>query len=413
MALSADHPARPGKGLHFGTLSAHFSGLQTATIERMFATVERTVDQALERRREARRRELREICEREARDKQRVTEIVREAEDEGDWRAAGCSSSAQWLAQICSSDHRTAERITRTSGALRELPALDEALGSGALTLDQVAAAAEFATPETDAELVRVAVGKAPSAIALAARTLAPPAVEDDQVLYERRALSMTWTRGRRELAFSGRLPLEQGAVFEQAIWSIAKTQRALDKQTGIILDWHQSAADALVTLAKRCRGAGGGVQRSPTTLIVHVSEDAPPLLEGAGPISPETAERLGCDARRLTIKPSGRDLVHSRVGRCASYAQQRALHKRSGHCQYPGLYRRPRTGSTPPPAGRARRHDRTRQPHPALPPPPQAPARPPHPHQRNRRPARLRGEAGRADHHQPATRTAPLAGMA
>ena len=34
----------------------------------------------------------------------------------------------------------------------------------------------------------------------------------------------------------------------------------------------------------------------------------------------------------------NGRDLVHSRVGRCASYAQQRALHKRSGgHCQYPG----------------------------------------------------------------------------
>jgi hypothetical protein len=69
----------------------------------------------------------------------------------------------------------------------------------------------------------------------------------------------------------------------------------------------------------------------------VHLSRDEPPLLEGAGPLSPETAERLTCDARRLTIKPQGRDLVHSRVGRCASYAQQRALHKRSGHCQYPG----------------------------------------------------------------------------
>ena len=43
----------------------------------------------------------------------------------------------------------------------------------------------------------------------------------------------MTWTRGRRELAFSGRLPLEQGSAFEQAIWSIAKPQRALDKQAG------------------------------------------------------------------------------------------------------------------------------------------------------------------------------------
>ncbi len=158
---------------------------------------------------------------------------MREADDEEDWRAAGCSSSAQWLAQISSSDHRTAKRITHTSDALRDLPALDHALSTGALTLDQVAAAAEFATPESDAELARVALGKAPSAIALAARTLAPPTVEDDQALYERRSLSMTWTHGRRELAFSGRLPLEQGAAFEQAIWNIAKSQRALDKQAG------------------------------------------------------------------------------------------------------------------------------------------------------------------------------------
>jgi hypothetical protein len=78
-------------------------------------------------------------------------------------------------------------------------------------------------------------------------------------------------------------------------------------------------------------------VRRSQTTLIVHLADDAPPQLEGAGPLSPETAARLTCDARRLTIKPSGRDLVHSRVGRCASYAQQRALHKRASHCQYPG----------------------------------------------------------------------------
>ena len=42
------------------------------------------------------------------------------------------------------------------------------------------------------------------------------------------------------------------------------------------------------------------------TTLIVHLSEDEPPMLEGAGAISSETAERLTCDARRLTIKLYG-----------------------------------------------------------------------------------------------------------
>src|SRR5258708_32772009 len=113
----------------------------------MFVALEGTVDQALERRREARRREARALCEQRARLAQRLTEIVREADDDGDWRAAGCSSSAQWLAQISSSDYRTAVRITRTSSALRSLPALDQALSAGVLSLDQVAAAAEFATP--------------------------------------------------------------------------------------------------------------------------------------------------------------------------------------------------------------------------------------------------------------------------
>jgi hypothetical protein len=302
----------------------------------MFATMDGAVDQLRERRRAARRRELRSLCEQEARIKQRMTQIVREADDDGDWRAAGYSSSAQWLAQLSSSDHRSAAQITRTSSALRRLPALDHAMSTGALSLDQVAAAAEYATPETDAELARVSVGKPPSAIALAARSIVPPTVQDDEALYQRRALSMSWTRGRRELCFSGRLPLEQGAAFEQAIWHTAKHQRAIDKQAGTIVEWQQSAADALVTLARQ-RGADGGVRRSPTTLIVHISGEGPPLLEGAGPVSPETAERLACDARRLMIKPSGRDLLHSRVGRCASYAQQRALHKRSAHCQYPG----------------------------------------------------------------------------
>jgi hypothetical protein len=301
----------------------------------MFATQDRATDLERERRRAARRCELLSLCEQEARIKQRVTEIVREADDEGDWSAAGCSSSAQWLAQISSSDFRSAARITRTSTALRSLPALDHALSTGILSLDQVAAAAEFATPSTDAELARIAVGKPPSDIALVARTVVPPTVTDDQALYERRALSMSWTRGRRELVFNGRLPLEQGVAFEQAIWNIAKSRRATDKQAGTVLDWQQSTADALVTLAER-RGADR-VKRSPTTLIVHLSADEPALLEGAGPLSPETAERLVCDARRLAIKPSGRDLVHSRVGRCASYAQQRALRKRSAHCQYPG----------------------------------------------------------------------------
>jgi hypothetical protein len=47
----------------------------------MFAILEETVDQVRERRREARRHEVRTICEQQARLAKRLTEIVREADE--------------------------------------------------------------------------------------------------------------------------------------------------------------------------------------------------------------------------------------------------------------------------------------------------------------------------------------------
>src|SRR4051812_25307637 len=186
------------------------------------ATTEGTIDQALARRRAARVREILEHRAEDARRAHRMTQIVREAEDDGDPQAAGCTSGAQWLAQISYSDYRTALRIVETAEALRDLPALDATFGSGELTLDQVAAAAPVATRESDAEIARVAVGKAPTQIAREARRIVPPNVTDDQELYRRRALRMSWTSGGRELVFSGQLPLEQGLAFEQAIRALA-----------------------------------------------------------------------------------------------------------------------------------------------------------------------------------------------
>jgi Domain of unknown function (DUF222) len=305
----------------------------------MFGTSHGTIDWTLEREREAAEREVLSIREQRARLDQRLTQISRQAEERGYWKAAGCASVAQWLAQITSSEYGAALRITETAEALRKLPALDNALGSGELTLDQVAAAAPIATPESDAEIARIAVGKAPRQVAAAARRIVPPTVLDDQALYTRRELRMKWTNDGRELTLNGRLPLEHGLALEQAIWNIAKPARAADKKHGSeLLEWRQYTADALVTLATQRGDAADGPRRSTATMIVHLSDDEPPVLEGAGPISPETVERLCCDSRWMAIKLVGSDLVHSRIGRCASWPQLRALYKRAGgHCQYPG----------------------------------------------------------------------------
>jgi hypothetical protein len=244
--------------------------------ERMFATTDDAIEVPTQRVGDACWNRLGELAARAARDTHEVGELVRGAADREDWKRAGFSSIAQWFAQAYGCDHGTAVRITRTALALRVLPELDGAMSRGELTLDQAVAATKVATPETDAELARIAIGKPPSEIERIAHTMVPPKIADDQALYERRALSITWTRGKRELRFSGCLPLEQGAAFEQAIRNIAKPARAADKKASATLEWRQYTADALVTLATQPSGGDGGIKRSPTTLIVISATTAP-----------------------------------------------------------------------------------------------------------------------------------------
>ena len=307
----------------------------------MFALPSGTVDHAQRPEHEAVTNAVRANREHAARLDHELTVLVRRAEDNGAWRAAGCSSGTQWVAQITNSSYRAAELITTASAALREAPMIDQAMSDGTLNLEQGNAALKHATPETEAQLARLAVGKPPGRIALEARKLHPPTLADDQAIHKRCSLRMTWTDDRSELMLTGRLPHELGVLFENAIWDAAKQQRAEDKKHGVVLEWQQSAAVALVTLTTQSGSSSdrrGGVTRSRTTTIVHLSADEPPTIEGGGPISPEKAEHLTCNSRLVYIKPDGTDLVHTRIGRDASWFQLRALHKRAGgECQYPG----------------------------------------------------------------------------
>ena len=200
----------------------------------------------------------------------RVTQLVREADDDGDWQAAGCSSSAPWLAHLLSSDHRTAVRISRPATRCVSCPRSTRAR-PGALTLDQVAAAAEFATPASDAELARVAVGRRRADRPVAVGSCRPPSRTTTRSM---RGGRCGW-RGRRgrELAFSG--CCRSSRVSSSSRRSGIRQGAACRRQAGRdILDWQQSAADALVSLATRDRFAPTvATARSPTTLIVHVSE--------------------------------------------------------------------------------------------------------------------------------------------
>jgi hypothetical protein len=69
------------------------------------------------------------------------------------WRGDGAVSMAAWLTERCGVSGATAGIFVRTAARLSSLPHLAAALADGTLSLDAVAPLAEFATPESDAEL--------------------------------------------------------------------------------------------------------------------------------------------------------------------------------------------------------------------------------------------------------------------
>jgi hypothetical protein len=83
---------------HFGTVSAQLLVLGGGILERMFETLDeaQALVQADQIGRQARWRMLVSNCEQVARLTQQNTQIVRRADDAGDWRVAGCASIAEW-----------------------------------------------------------------------------------------------------------------------------------------------------------------------------------------------------------------------------------------------------------------------------------------------------------------------------
>ena len=273
--------------------------------EHMFATLEGTVDQVLERRREGRRREVRAIGEQQARLAQRLTRdrargrrrgglarggvLLERAVAGADLEQRPPHREAHHAHQRCAArlarprpraQHRGAD--PRSGGSRRRVRDSRERCGArarGARQGAQCDRAGRSHARSADG-------GGRPGAVRA---SLAEHDLDARPARACASAGGYRWSRAQPSSKPSGTSP-------SRSAHSTSKPARTLE--------WQQYTADALASLA-RCGGTESDIRRSPTTLIVHLSDDAPPLLEGAGPISPETAERLACDARRLTIKPT------------------------------------------------------------------------------------------------------------
>ena len=145
-------------------------------------------------------------------------------------------------------------------------------------------------------------------------------------------------------LAVEGALPPEGGVALKLTLESLIRMPPKGDDRTQ-----QQRCADALMELCTRQLDSGSLPSvngRKPHLMVVVQAETLagkpgapPPRLEGAGPISVETAKRLLCDGSVsvLTVDKTGVVLDLGRTRRLATEPQRRLLVGRDQHCVGPG----------------------------------------------------------------------------
>jgi hypothetical protein len=301
--------------------------------------------------------------------------------ERGGWAVDGVQSPAHWLEWKCAIAPNTAREHVRVAIALPELPKLAAAFSEGRLSFSQVRAISRVATAADEGHFVEIANYTTAGQLEKVIRGYR--GVKREQELgaaharHEDRRCDWRYTEDG-SLLITAKLPPEDGArviaALEEASDHLdeecqeqeenvsAETRgargdlpgdadhvpgkRSGQKRKRRHLRGGRRAADALLMMAERSQCAGknsrSGADR--TTVTLHVDVDS--LLNDSGElcdidgtaVPAETARRLSCDARIVTIlEKQGEPLKLGRRTRTVTVAQRRALEARDGCCVFPG----------------------------------------------------------------------------
>ena len=293
-----------------------------------------------------------------------LTSAVRAADRREAHAADGAASMKAWLRGICHLAPGEATAIVSTGRRLEQLPATAETFAGGeitatharvitrALTPSRIAKAADagIELAETDRILAGVARATTPEETAQAvARWVAgvdPDGALDDAADVRRRFSMATGLNGRVHVR--GELDPVGGEYLHTALAALMNG----DRTAGDRRSHAERQGEALVALARGALDGGSLPDVRGERPHVRVTIDWQSLcaargtvgvaggdLGWAGPITPETARRLACDASvaRIITGPDGLPLDVGRAQRTASAAIRRAVVLRDGHCVFAG----------------------------------------------------------------------------
>lgn len=293
-----------------------------------------------------------------------LTRVARTADRREAYRRDGAASMKAWLRGHCRLAPAEATAVVSTGRRLEQLPATASAFADGhigaaharvitrAMTPGRIAKAAEAGIDlaETDGILADLARETTPDETSRGvARWVAgvdPDGALDDAADTRRRLTMASGLGGRVHLR--GDLDAVGGEYLHSALLALMNG----DRPKGDTRGHAERQADALVALARGAldggslpdvRGERPHVRVTIDWMALCAERGAPGVSGGdlgwTGPVTPETARRLACDAGvvRIITGPDGLPLDVGRAMRTSSAAIRRAVELRDGHCVFTG----------------------------------------------------------------------------
>ncbi len=257
----------------------------------------------------------------------------------------GAGSLVDWLVFRHGMTRFSAREMVRVSEAIGNLPLITQAFAEARISWDQLRAVTEFATSDTDEELIDRIADLSPADI----RSLQHVEVtepEEEQVHRDRR-LRWWWDPAAPKLHFEGVFPEAEGSVLLDALRRAAN-ERKLDPETGDPMMTDVAMADALLAMGSKFLGADSDADRAHLLVITDIetllaAQSGGAVLGNGRYISNATLRRLACDARlQLAVEESDRGVVGiGRTSRSIPGWLRKLVLARDDGCRFPRCHRR------------------------------------------------------------------------
>ena len=261
-----------------------------------------------------------------------LVDAVGELAETEAWFGDGAGNLAAWLCARWQISMRSARELVRDAEALRQRPALQTALATGSISVDQCKAIATLSEPDTDdaERWLEVLPFWSFSELEREARKKVARELErKDGGEY----LRMEHTRDERYVRGEFQVHPEDGATL------LAAVEAHIPNGTRL-RDWDRASARALVELAK------GATAERPLVLL-SVSEEellagAPAVAElsSGGMVPVETTDRMLCDASTQKVYKDieGKLVAIGKMSATIPPSMRRAVLERDhGRCTFPG----------------------------------------------------------------------------